>query len=80
MNYYRKVIEQLQIDGYDWRGIVYKIAAKNPKVVVEAMGVNAWKQEARKIRDNEGKLPAIKYCRAETGMRLKEAKEAVENL
>jgi ribosomal protein L7/L12 len=82
VNYYAEVIE-LCSKEQDWKDIVIKIAKHHPGVVFKAItGVNDdWKKKARTLYLTEGKkVEAIKYCRNETGMGLKEAKEAVEAL
>jgi ribosomal protein L7/L12 len=82
MNYYAEAVE-LCSQEQDWKDIVIKIAKQHPGVVVKAItGVNnGWKIEAKRLYFvAEDKIAAIKYCRAETGMGLKEAKDAVEAL
>lgn len=87
-NYYSKVMDILFHDSdnrIDYVSIVREIAKRHPKMVIdavhkiEAMG---WKGEVAELARHEGpgwKLSAIKLWRAQTGLGLKEAKDAVED-
>ena len=80
MSYYGEALE-LCSDEQNWKAVVIAIAKKHPKSVVEAINGVPWTVEAKRLYLQEGeKIQAIKHCRAETGMSLKEAKEAVEAL
>ncbi len=80
MNYYAEAIKILAKDNADWEKLVFEIAQRHPKAVVEAAyNGPAWHVRARELLGQGRKIGAIKYCRAETGIGLKEAKEAVED-
>lgn len=83
-NYYEKAIRILESNETDFRALAYEIAAKNPKAVADAaIRLNVpqkWKQECAALMASNQLVAAIKVCRAATGMGLKEAKDAVEDL
>ena len=81
-NWYSEVIDILDKEGNFFQ-ICREIAKKHPKMVVEAankVSGKSWQQECKDIRDSQGLIYAIKFCRSVTGMGLKEAKEAIEAL
>jgi len=48
--------------------------------IVRNISGTHWKNEARRLLNENSKIDAIKYCRQVTGWGLREAKEAVEAL
>jgi ribosomal protein L7/L12 len=83
MNRHAQCLSIVSQAALDWKEMVVEIAKTNPTAVIRAyqnMSSN-WQREARILWIEEGnKVAAIKHCRAETGMGLKQAKEAVEAL
>ncbi len=77
--YYEQAIDILTQEQ-DWKSICIAVAKKDPQLFCEAYGKQPWQVTAKAINETEGKVPAIKYVRNQTGMGLKEAKEAVEAL
>jgi ribosomal protein L7/L12 len=81
-NWYSEVMDILDGEN-DFFQIVRQIAKKHPKCVVDAASIvvgKSWQATTKEIRDSQGLIHAIKYCRGITGMGLKECKEAVEAL
>ena len=79
MTDHERVINFLSSPNLDYRALVYAMAEKNPAALL-AVSADRWKAHARDmLRDGEY-VEVIKYCRAETGMTLKDAKEAVDIL
>jgi ribosomal protein L7/L12 len=69
----------------DFRGILFRIAAKHPKAVVDACAPlqqqePTWVEECRHMMRADLKINAIKHWRAHSGDGLKEAKDACEAL
>jgi len=72
----------------DFRKLVFVIAQKHPKAVVDAYlsikltgyGPGSWAAQAIPHIRNGKKLEAIKMCKQMTGLTLAEAKTAVEKL
>lgn len=89
-NNHREVIRLLlESCDLDFRQIVYRIAISNPKAVVDAIygkernsKSNGQDLERRcaDLINSFKKLHAIKLWRDETGVSLKEAKDAVERI
>jgi len=80
-NYYSEVMGILFDGSVDYVGLVREIARKHPKIVVDAVNSqyqNGWRGRIKSMMDSGHKMEAIKLWRAETGLGLKEAKEAVE--
>ena len=84
MNYYAQAIDVLESleDGKSTRAIVVEFAKRHPKAFIDAAKsvTTDWKVEARKLYVSGNKISAIKHCHNLTGMRLHEAKDAVEAL
>lgn len=83
-NWYPAAIEALA-SADDFRGILFRIAAKHPKAVVDAISPQStnepkWIEECRNMVRGGFKINAIKHWRAMTDDTLKEAKDAVEAL
>ena len=82
--FYKKAIDILAQThtNEDWYKICVEIAKEDPEFFCNIAGDHqtSWTFKAKVIYTNEGKLPAIKYVRRETGMGLKEAKETIEEL
>ena len=78
-DYYQKAIDIITGE-HDWRMICVALAKSNPKALCDAAGSEPWQVAVRRILESEGKVPAIKYVRNETGMGLYEAKKAVEGM
>ena len=78
--YYQCAIDILTWKNTDYREICIALAKTNPKALCDAANMTPWKLEALRIYYAEGKVPAIKAIRAATGMGLKEAKEAIEDI
>ena len=74
----------------DLEAIAIEIAKSSPKAFVDAahsLGIgdaqlvkNKFNEKVRKIDQNEGMIPAIKFVRCEKGFGLIDAKEYVESL
>lgn len=89
MNYYAKAISIIVSGRPDWFSIVAKIAENHPKAVVDAVqsidgkpirgDVIDWAEEARTIMDQGERVEAIKYCRNNGGLSLKEAADFVDS-
>lgn len=85
MNYYVRTIEILETADNEQklRRILYAIARERPSAIVFAVdGYKLAELEKRclDLYQNVSMVEAIKLWRAETGVGLKEAKEAVEAL
>ena len=81
-NWYAEAIDVLMKRG-NFNEILIEIAKVHPKAVVMAnSAVNGptWQEQCRELLKAGRKIEAIKVCHQLTGMGLKEAKEAVENL
>ena len=81
MNYYAEAIEALTDPDIDFRRIVIDVAKHHPKIFLEATGRkfdHGWRREVDTLLRAEKKINAIKLWRSETGLGLKEAKDAVE--
>lgn len=82
-NYYAEVISILN-ECVDFKDVVFEVAKKHPKAVVEACiqlsPDKQWEDECVNLWRNGGKIAAIKHCRGVTGLDLKGAKRAVEQL
>ena len=83
-NHYEKAIRILANAGTDFRALAYEVAAKNPKAVVDAAArlevIPKWVRECEELMASNQLVAAIKTCRTATGMGLKEAKDAVEDI
>ena len=75
---YAKVIDICLSETTDFKAIVVEIAKVNPELVVAAHEGHAWENEAKHIALTEGKIPAIKFVRNQTGLSLKESKLIVD--
>ena len=84
MNYYAEVIEIVTEKKMLAEAIMIEAAKIAPSVIVKAYrkvsGEDSWVPGAKELIIAGQKIQAIKYCREKTGMGLKEAKEAVENI
>lgn len=83
MNYYSRAIEILTKHDNLAKDILIEIAKSNPSAIIK--GYNSlnhpnWQDEVLPILRSGQKINAIKRCRELTGMGLKEAKQAVEEL
>lgn len=83
MNRYAQAIEVVTNPICDFRALVIEIAKRNPGAVVKAaLAINdparLWLKEVDGYLHTGQKISAIKLWRAETGLGLKEAKDAVE--
>lgn len=81
MNYYAAVIGLLA-EETDWKPVVTRIAMKHPKAVydaIESPGKSLDSILRAQVLAGK-KISAIKLCRAEKGIGLKEAKDYVESL
>ena len=82
-NYYPEVIALLAADNVDFRKIVYAIAMRDPKAVIDAVFGPIQETLDGKLRQLclAGRpIDAIKLLRAETGLGMKDAQEYVERL
>ena len=80
MNYYARAIEIIASKTeQDWFQMLMKIAATNPKALVDSLKPS-WEKEAKELIDCGEKVAAIKLCRNATGLSLKEAKEKLDSL
>lgn len=84
MNYYAQAIDIIWNHLSLSDKILIEVAKMNPSVIVKAYdkltGASEWERGAKDLVTSGLKVQAIKYCREQTGMGLKEAKEAVEKL
>jgi ribosomal protein L7/L12 len=87
MNYYAEAIEIITKYRNTADLILIEIAKMNPAAVIKgndalrARGKNTyWHKDVIPYLKKEQKIKAIKLCREITGMGLREAKEAVENI
>lgn len=81
--FYKLALDIISHDDIDWKKLCVEVAKENPEVLVKSSHniIDIWKKEAYRLYVKEGqKIQAIKYCREQTGMSLKDAKEAVEVL
>jgi ribosomal protein L7/L12 len=84
MNNYAKAITILG-GQFDATKMLFEIAKSNPKVLCNAYeklypGKPDWRPVAISLIRADKYIDAIKHCRAETGLALKEAKEACDEL
>lgn len=85
MNNYSMVMDVLAVE-HDWRKLAFQIAKTNPSAVVESAIALGWKprpdfrDECRQLARSGNKIEAIKLYRAASGLGLKEAKDAVDNM
>ena len=84
-NHYKDVIKFLSFNksSISHTDLVCVIAASHPKILMDAVrelrsASKLWKEDVLSYRDTNDKLKAIKIWREETGLGLKESKEAVE--
>ena len=79
---FNAILDIFDRNEVDWKAICLEVAKQDPELFVGcAVGnVKAWENEACRIFETEGKVAAIKYIRAQTGLGLKEAKEYSERL
>lgn len=79
---FKKVLTITQSGNLDYKGMVNKLAQEHPQIFVDlAQSSKAepeWANEVRKVYTGNNKVACIKLCRGESGMGLKEAKDAVE--
>ena len=91
MNNYAKVIELLEKPDLDYRGMVYKIAAISPSIVLKAvnkktiMGPNDIPESLMKIYRDMRRTPnmmvqTIRKIREDTGLCLIDAKAVYDRL
>lgn len=84
-NNYSSVIDILMSEKTDFKALVIDIAKTNPSIVKRA-AINTqklkidWREKCKKLRDSEGLVAAVKFCRNETGINLKDAVETVKSL
>jgi ribosomal protein L7/L12 len=87
MNHYAEVIEILTTPDIDFRAIAIEFGKRHPKMFMDAAklaqvgqtkGRDSWEWKVIPALKADRKIEAIKICRNETGMSLKEAKDAVE--
>jgi ribosomal protein L7/L12 len=74
---HERVIEFLARPDLDYRALVYAMAEKNPAALL-SVSADRWKARAREMLTNGEYVEVIKFCRNETGMSLKDAKDAVD--
>lgn len=77
------LLQELEMDpGTDFRDIVYELARSNPGTLLAVVDTlkNSWIELVREELKNERKIQAIKIYREQTGLGLKESKEAVESM
>lgn len=89
-NYYAQAIEVLSNNINDANKILFEIAKRNPKALVDAASRIygdsdkhndlSWKEECRSLMQSGERVKAVKICRFATGMSLKEALDAVDAL
>jgi ribosomal protein L7/L12 len=83
MNYYAEAIQILSAKP-GWEKIVYEVASKNPKAIVDAHERLNGPLIATKIKEmaegGQSKIQCIKEYRNLTGAGLKDSKEYVERL
>ena len=85
-NYYAEAIASLESQNLDFRRIVFEIAKRNPKALVDALKrINPvvepkWVQECRDLIKADQFIAAIKHYRTMSGAGLKEAKDACDAL
>lgn len=82
---FHAVIEALANPELDYRSIVYRIAEHHPKIVVDAINGSArpeseLERECRALLSSGRVIDAIKLYRAETGLGLREAKDAIDKM
>lgn len=84
MNWYPKAIEALStIDADAARGVLFRIAARHPKVIVDACesaDAKNLRETCKSLMQSGQMVQAVKLWRNYTGAGLKEAKDAVEAL
>lgn len=86
VSWYPRAIEELsKIADTDAKAILFRIAQKRPKAIVDACAPALekepeWVNECRSLMRVERKIDAIKLWRHHAGIGLKEAKDAVEAL
>lgn len=77
-----KAIDILLDDDNDWKKLCAEMAKRQPTLFVRVAteSSDSWTVHAKLLVESGNKIGAIKYCRNETGLGLREAKEAVEAL
>ena len=84
------LLQNLEMDAStDFRDIVYGIARNNPAVLLDVVDLlrnppdppdPSWQEQVQGYLKDGNKIAAIKIYREATGMGLREAKEAVEEM
>lgn len=83
MNIYARAIEILTDENTNYKEIVINLAKTHPAMLVKMAFKTsnpAWSVRAKELYQAGHKVEAIKYCRRQTGMDLRTAREAVEDL
>lgn len=82
-SWYPKAIELISDPSIDARAILFKIAARRPKAIVDAFDDGSKSRlidECRSLMKAGELVAAVKLWRNSTGVSLKDAKESVEAL
>jgi len=85
MSKYHKEVIELLAAGVDFKAVAVVVARDFPKTFIAAEKASRDPRTARdryacRIFEQEGKLPAVKYIKQETGWSLLESKKYVEKL
>jgi ribosomal protein L7/L12 len=80
---FKKAIEYLTGPGLDLKAVIIEIAKTNPAVFCRAVErakypAAKWRRQAEALVLAGKKINAIKLCRENTGLGLKEAKEMID--
>jgi ribosomal protein L7/L12 len=78
--YFQAAIDVIINPATDQTRLIAELAKRYPEILCELAGVGPWQIVARGILASEGKIPAVKYVRGQTGMSLAEAVKAVDAL
>lgn len=78
--YFQAAIDVIVNPATDQTRLIAELAKRYPEILCELAGVGPWQIEAKSILFHEGKLPAVKYVRGQTGMSVAEALAALDAL